>query len=81
MGEIESMTMMLGIYLNGKSKVVLVSLNDAQRRNYCALTTALAQSFSQKELVHLYQTELKSYRKRGNESMVDLGREIAKLVK
>ena len=77
----EKKAMILGISLKGEARVVLASLNAAQRRSYTALTKALAQSFAPKELVHLYQAELKARRKKGDESMVDLGRDIAKLVR
>lgn len=79
--EEERKAMILGICLKGEARVVLASLNQAQRRSYLALTTALAQSFSPKELVHLYQAELKARKKRADESMANLGRDIAKLVR
>ena len=64
--------MVLGICLKGKARVVLASLNQAQRRSYLALTTALAQSFSPKELVHLYRTELKARKKKPEKTMANL---------
>ena len=77
----ERKAMVLGICLKGEARVVLASLSPAQRRSYLALTNALAQSFSPKEMVHLYQAELKARRRKPDESMVDLGRDIAKLVR
>ena len=77
----EKKAMVLGICLKGEARVVLASLSPAQRRSYLALTNALAQSFSPKEMVHLYQAELKARRRKPDESMVDLGRDIAKLVR
>ena len=77
----EMKAMILGVCLKGEARVVLASLSQAQRKSYTSLTTALAQSFAPKELVHLYQAELKARKKRSEESMVDLGREIAKLVR
>ena len=77
----ERKAMVLGISLKGEARVVLASLDAAQRRSYMALTNALAQSFAPKELVHLYQAELKARKKKGEESMVDLGRDVAKLVR
>ena len=77
----ERRAMILGICLKGEARVVLASLNPAQRRSYVALTTALAQSFSPQELVHLYQAELKARKKRPDESMANLGRDVAKLVR
>ena len=72
--------MVLGICLKGEARVVLASLNQAQRRSYLALTTALAQSFSPKELVYLYQAEFKARKKKPEETMANLGWDIAKLV-
>ena len=42
---------------------------------------ALTQSFASKELVHLYQAQLKTCKKKTEVSMVDLGRDVAKLVR
>ena len=39
------------------------------------------QGFTPKELVHLYQAELKARKKKTEESMVDLGRDVANLVR
>ena len=72
---------MLSVSLKGEARVVLAGLDAAKRRSYFALTNALAQSFSPKELVHLHQAELKARRRKPEESMVDLGRDIAKLVR
>jgi len=77
----DRMAGMLGICLKGEARVVLAGLEPAKRRSYVALTTALAQSFAPKELVHLHQAELKARRRRGDETMVDLGRDVAKLVR
>ena len=76
----ERKAMVLGICLKGEARVVLASLNQAQRRSYLALTTALAQSFSPKELVYLYQAELKAKNKKPEETMANLMRDIAKVV-
>ena len=59
----------LGVCLKGEARVVLAALDPARRRSYLALTTALAQSFAPKELVHVHQAELKARRKRTDESM------------
>ena len=77
----ERLAMMLGICLKGEARVVFASLEKAQRRSYHALTQALTQSFAPKELVHLYQAELKAQKKKTEESMMDLGRDVAKLVR
>ena len=44
------------------------------------MTSALAKSFSIKELVYLYQAEFKVNKKKTDETMANLGRDIAKLV-
>ena len=61
--------------------MVFASFGEAQRRSYQALTQALMQSFAPKEFVHLYQAELKARKKKTEESMVNLGRDVAKLVR
>ena len=76
----ERKAMVLGICLKGEARVVLASLNQAQRRSYLAVTTALAQSFSPKELVYLYQAELKARKKKPEATMANLRWDIAKLV-
>ena len=73
--------MMLGICLRGEARVELASLDEAQRRSNHAVSSALAHSFVLKEIVHLYQAELKAHRKKGDESMANLGRDTAKLVR
>ena len=67
----ERKAMVLGVCLKGEARVVLASLTPAQRRSYTALTTALSQSFSPKQMVHLYQAELNARRKKPEEWMVD----------
>ena len=79
--EDEMKAMILGVCLKGEARVVLAGLDAAMRHSYLALITALSQSFAPKELVHLHQAELKARRKKGDESMTDLGRDIAKLVR
>ena len=77
----ERKAMILGLCLKDEARVVLASLSLAERHSYFAVTTALTQSFAPKERVHLYQAELKARRKKTEESMTDLGRDIAKLVR
>ena len=72
---------MLAICLIGEAWVVFASLDEVQRRSYQTLAWALMLSFAPKELVHLYQAELKAQKKKVEESMVDLGRDVAKLVR
>ena len=77
----ETKAMTLGVCLRGEARMVLAGLNPAQRRSYGAVTRALEQSFSPVEKVHLYQAELKARRKKTDETMADLGRDVAKLVR
>ena len=56
--------------------MVLAGLNAAQQHSYHAVTLALVQSFTLQGLVHLYQAELKARRKKGDESMAGLGRNV-----
>ena len=72
--------MILGICLREEARIVQASLDEAQRRSYHTLSTALAHSSAPKEMVHLHQVELKVCRKKGPVSMADLGRDIAKVV-
>ena len=76
----ERCAMMLGICLKEEARVVFVSLGEAQK-SYQALTKALMQSFAPKELVQFYQAELKASKKKTEESMADLGKDVAKSVK
>ena len=68
----EREAMVLGICLKGEVRLVLVSLNHTQRRSYLALTTTLVQSFLPKELVYLYQAELKARKKKTDKTMENL---------
>lgn len=77
----ERKAMVLGVCLKGEARMVLASLSPAQRHSYVAVTVALSQSFAPKELVHLHQAELKARKKKGDESMADLGRDVARLVR
>ena len=71
----------LSVCLKGEARMVLAGLEPARRKSYHALTTALAQSFAPTEMVHLHQAELKARKRRPGETMANLGREIAKLVR
>ena len=77
----EKKAMILGLCLKGEARMVLAGLDVARRHSYLAVTTALAQNFAPKELVHLHQAELKARKKKREESMTDLGRDIARLVR
>ena len=53
----------------------------AQWHRYHAVTSALVQSFTPKGLYHHYQAELKARWKKVDESMADLGQNVARLVR
>ena len=72
--------MALGLSLRGAARTVLVSLTPEQRRDLRQLTRALQQSFCPPEQVHLYQAELKGRKRKRDESMAELGRDLARLV-
>ena len=77
----ERKAVILGICLKGEARVVLAGLEPAKRRSYFSLTNALSQSFAPHGMVHLHQAELKARKRKPDESMADLGREIAKLAR
>ena len=52
-----------------------------QWHSYHAVTSALVENFTSQGLVHLYQAELKARKKKGDESMADLRRDVARLVR
>ena len=58
----------------------MASLDEAQRKSYQALSTALAWSFALKRWYSL-PGRTKVHSKKGDESMADFGRDIAKLVR
>ena len=76
-----SMAMVLGLCLKGSSRSVLVNLTLAQRRDYKALKSALMQHFCPPQKVHLYQAELKARKRKPGESLSELGRDVARLIR
>lgn len=76
-----TMAMMLGLSLRGSARTVLTGLSLAERREYKLLKTTLAQNFSPPQKVHLYMAELKARRRKSNESLAELGRDIARLTR
>ena len=72
---------MLSLVLRGEARVVLASMDPAKRRSYFALKEAMSSSFAPTEMMHLHRAELKARKKQPGESMLTLGREIAKLVR
>ena len=76
-----TMAIILGLSLRGSARTVLAGLSLPQRRDYGALKTALTQNFSPPQKVHMYMAELKARKRRPNESLADLGRDIARLTR
>ena len=77
----EQKAVMLSLALRGEARVVLASLEPAKRRSYRALTEALSHSFAPTEMMYLHRAELKARKRRPNESMIVLGRDIAKMIR
>ena len=76
-----TMAIVLGLCLKGAARTVLTGLSLAERRNYRALKDALTQNFNPPQKLHLYMAELKARKRRPHESLVDLGRDIARLTR
>ena len=76
-----TMAIMLGLSLKGSARTVLAGLNLPQRRDYDVLKHALTQNFSPPEKVHLHMAELKARKRKPNESLAMLGRDIARLTR
>ena len=76
-----TMAMVLGLSLRGSARSVMVNLTLPQRREYKSLKSALTQHFCPPQQVHLYQAELKARKRKPNESLPDLGRDIARLIR
>ena len=76
-----TMAMMLGLSLRGSARTVLTGLTLPERRDYKLLKTTLAQNFSPPQKVHLYMAELKARRRKPDETLAALGRDIARLTR
>lgn len=76
-----TMAMVLGLSLKGSARSVLANLTLPQRRDYRALKSALSQHFCPPQQIHLYQAELKARKRKPNESLPELGRDIARLIR
>ena len=76
-----TMAMVLGLCLKGAARTVLTGLSLAERRDYRALKNALTQNFNPPQKLHLYMAELKARKRKPQESLVDLGRDIARLTR
>ena len=76
-----TMAMVLGISLRGAARSVLTSFTLEQRKDYRSLVKALKQNFSPAQKVHTYLAELKCRKRKPNETLACLGRDIARLVR
>ena len=76
-----TMAIVLGLSLKGSARSVLANMNLPQRRDYRALKDALTQHFCPPQQIHLYQAELKARKRKPNESLPELGREISRLIR
>ena len=76
-----TMAMLLGLNLRGAARTVLTGMGMADRRNYEALKRTLAQNFSPPQRQHFYMAELKARRRKTEESLAELGRDIARLTR
>ena len=76
-----TMAIVLGLCLRGSARTVLTGLSLAERRDYGALKAALTQNFNPPQKVHLYMAELKARKRKPHESLVDLGRDLARLTR
>lgn len=76
-----TMAMVLGLSLKGSARSVLANLTMPQRRDYRSLRSALTQHFCPPQQIHLYQAELKARRRKPHESLSELGRDIARLIR
>lgn len=76
-----TMAIVLGLSLKGSARSVLANLTLPQRRDYKTLKSALTQHFCPPQQIHLYQAELKARKRKPNESLPELGRDIARLIR
>lgn len=76
-----TMAILLGLSLQDQARSVLASLSLPQRRDYDALKTALTQNFCPPQQVHLHMAELKARKRKPQESLSDLSRDIARLTR
>ena len=76
-----TMAIVLGLSLRGSARTVLAGLSLPQRRDFDVLKAALTQNFSPPQKVHMYMAELKARKRKPKESLVDLGRDIARMTR
>ena len=76
-----TMAMVLGLSLKGSARSVLANMTFTQRREYKTLKDALTQHFCPPQRVQLYQAELKARKRRPGESLAELGRDVARLIR
>ena len=72
---------MLGLNLRGQARAVLTGLSVQERQHLPSIERALQQNFSPTQQQHTYLSKLRSRKRKANEPLPELGREIARLVR
>ena len=72
---------MLGLNLRGQARAVLTGLSVQERQHLPSIEGALQQNFSPTQQQHTYLSKLRSRKRKANEPLPELGREIARLVR
>ena len=72
---------MLGLNLRGQARAVLTGLSPPERLNLLAIERALQQNFSPTQQQHSYLSKLRARKRKANEPLPELSREIARLVR
>ena len=73
--------LMLGLNLRGQARAVLTGLSAHERLDLHALESALQQNFSPTQQQHSYLAMLRGRKRKTNEPLPELGRDIARLVR
>ena len=73
--------LVLGLSLKGDAARVLLGIPKPRRGIYRCVLEALDQNFAPEGLMYLHKAQLKARRKKDSESMAELGRDIARLVR
>ena len=71
----------LATNLTGRAREVLTDLSPQDRLNFSALVSKLAMRFEPKDLTGVHQSQLRSYRRKRNQSVPELMQEVSKLVR
>ena len=77
----QTQAIMLGLNLRGQARAVLTGLSAQERQQLPAIERALQQNFSPTQQQHTYLSKLRGRKRKANEPLPELGREIARLVR